>query len=63
MRKENVNTIQLQGANLNTSTTGTKARELPSWLKRQPSTHDIKSEATTSGSPHQEKGKKKPKLL
>ena len=48
-----------------------KTRELPSWLKRQPSTHDIKdiasssSTAVSNSSPQRvlTETKKKPKLL
>lgn len=42
-----------------------KERELPSWMKRPPSQHDIKSITTTSAvaSPVNPEKKKKPKLL
>jgi hypothetical protein len=47
------------------NTGAAKTRELPSWMKRAPSNHDIKEESTTASSPNVDKDKikKKPKLL
>ena len=42
------------------TSSGSKARELPSWMKRAPSNHDINVSANTSD---KDKVKKKPKLM
>jgi hypothetical protein len=50
-----------------TNSGGAKTRELPSWMKRAPSTHDIKEApakaAASSPTVDKDKIKKKPKLL